>query len=161
PAATHQLLALLGPDGNRQPLPERGNIPLRIRTNILIARITAADGTRHRDYVFVIVRASGPPGASAITSAARSADSALLRWGAPQDPDGPPITGYHVRYIFAGAAGLADFYWTFGGRARNDLETVQVISGLEPGLAYAFQVRAVSGNQIGEWSDAALLGPVD
>lgn len=84
----------------------------------------------------------------------------LIEWAPPSGPGGPAIDEYHVRYIWAGAAGLADHYWTIAGRARRDISPVQVITGLEPGLGYAVQVRSAGSAGVGEWSDAVLLGPV-
>ena len=75
-------------------------------------------------------------------------ETALLRWTAPADDGGAPVTGYRYRRGGSGA-----------GEDTEGLGS-HTVRGLENGTEYGFQVRAV--NRIGEgtWSAAKTVTPV-
>ena len=79
-----------------------------------------------------------------------------VRWGAPDNHGGAPITGYHVQY--SGDPGASWREWHISADAQPVLQTT--IAGLENGATYAVQVRARNAQGDGPWSDSTLDEPV-
>jgi predicted phage tail protein len=82
------------------------------------------------------------PSAPTITSAESGNASVLLRWSAPSDNGGYPITSYNV-YVYSSTGSLLDTIQI------SDIQTTSTtVSGLTNGTTYKFKVSAV--NQIGQ-----------
>ncbi len=88
-----------------------------------------------------------PPVASEVTET--SATSVTVSWSAPTD-DGPPITGYDLRYREG-----SDGEFTDGPQDVKD--TSATIEGLSPDTAYEVQVRASGTTGDGDWSALGVL----
>ncbi len=98
-----------------------------------------------------LVRTNAPPppvpDAPMVTET--SATSVTVSWSAPTD-DGPPITGYDLRYREG-----SDGEFTDGPQDVTD--TSATIEGLSPDTAYEVQVRASSTTGDGDWSALGVL----
>ncbi len=78
----------------------------------------------------------------------RSSSSLTVGWTAPT-AEGPPITGYDVRYRVG-----SDGAWTDG--PQDMAGTSAIIEGLEPDTAYEVQVRSSSAAGNGEWAPLVM-----
>ena len=93
------------------------------------------------------------PGKPTIHTATPGADSLDVSWSAPTDTGASAVTGYDLRYIASNAADKSHSYWTLNtgiwlaGNLDYDL------TGLTRGVEYDLQVRAVSDDGAGLWSD--------
>ena len=117
---------------------------------IVVVEVRSGEGERERKESRAIrVRVGDeeePPGAPAAPAVtAEGSDSLKVSWREPENR-GPEIVDYEVRYSEAGEAGYRD-----GGHEGRGLEVR--LSGLKEGTVYEVQVRAVSEEGIGEWSE--------
>ncbi|MEI6796758.1 MAG: fibronectin type III domain-containing protein, partial [Methanomassiliicoccales archaeon] len=77
------------------------------------------------------------PGVPTLQTATTSGDSsAVITWAAPTSSGGSPITGYRVYY---GLDSPGILYQTYGASTMS-----AVLTGLVPGSAYSFAVKAVN-----------------
>ena len=97
----------------------------------------------------VRTRALPPPAPDAPMVTEISATSVTVSWTAPTT-DGPPITGYDLRYREG-----SDGEFTDGPQDVTD--TSATITGLSPDTAYEVQVRASSTTGDGDWSAHGVL----
>ncbi|MCY3599864.1 MAG: cadherin domain-containing protein, partial [Gemmatimonadetes bacterium] len=109
--------------------------------------VRASDGTL-ADTAGVTIRvtdvpAPGKPAAPRVTG---GAEQVAVSWSAPAN-EGPEITGYEIRY-----RAKADSAWTVPKALGVVLS--QTISGLDRATTYSVQVRAVSSEGAGEWSES-------
>lgn len=82
------------------------------------------------------------PGAPAKPGVAAGAGSVTVSWSAPADTGGSPITRYDIRpYKDGGVQAVI-----------QGVVSPHVVSGLEAGASYQFQVRAVNAVGTGAWS---------
>ena len=114
--------------------------------NSYAVRVEASDGTL-ADTAAVTIRvtdvpAPGKPDAPTVTGGAKQV---LVSWSAPEN-EGPAITGYDYRY-----RAKADSDWS--DPATLEVVLAHTITGLKAGTAYQVQVRAVSSEGTGDWSD--------
>ena len=117
---------------------------------IVVVEVRSGEGERERKGSRAIrVRVADeeePPGAPAAPAVtAEGSDSLKVSWREPENR-GPEIVDYEVRYREGGEAGYSD-----GGHEGTGLEVR--LSGLKEGTVYEVQVRAVSEEGIGEWSE--------
>ena len=117
---------------------------------IVVVEVRSGEGERERRGSRAIrVRVSDEeeppeaPAAPAVT--AEGSDSLKVSWREPENR-GPEIVDYEVRYRESGDEGYSD-----GGHEGRGLEVR--LSGLKEGTVYEVQVRAVSEEGIGEWSE--------
>ncbi len=108
--------------------------------------VRASDGALEATAAVTIqvtdVPAPGKPAAPVVTG---GTEEVAVSWSAPSN-EGPAITGYHLRYR-AGADGEWTTPTTLGAVLAH------TITGLEGGTTYSVQVRAISPEGAGEWSD--------
>ncbi len=114
--------------------------------NSYAVQVEASDGAL-ADTVGVTIRvtdvpAPGKPDAPVVTG---GTEEVAVTWSAP-DNDGPAITGYDYRYRAEGDDDWPD-------PARLEVVLAHTITGLKAGTAYRVQVRAVSSEGAGAWSD--------
>ena len=100
---------------------------------------------------------SDPLAAPTITSVAPGRASLTIGWDVPEGASG--ITAYDVRHIASDATDKADDQWTVIDDAWTSRDLEETIGGLTDGTQYDVQVRAVSGNVDGDWSDTAVGTP--
>ena len=96
-----------------------------------------------------VVEVPEKPAAPRVTATSGSGWSLQVTWNAPRN-DGPPITGYQIRYRKTGDSAAAWQRWAHTGTGRSakittilDEDSVQV--HLEPRTQYEVQVRALNG----------------
>ncbi|MYK87931.1 MAG: hypothetical protein F4018_06060, partial [Acidobacteria bacterium] len=116
-------------------------------TNSYTVAVVATDETL-ADTASVTIRvtdvaAPGRPDAPTVTGGAAEV---AVSWIAP-DNDGPEITGYDLQYRAQGESS-----WTEA--SSPDAALSLTITGLKAGTTYQFQVRAVSSEGAGEWSES-------
>ncbi len=92
------------------------------------------------------------PAAPAIDSVTPDAGSLTIVWAAPASDGGAAITSYAVRSIRSDAASKADGNWTVQDDAWTSGALQYTLSGLDSGVAYDVQVRAVNAAGDGPWS---------
>ena len=103
--------------------------------------------TAAQQYTVQVNLLPATPGAPKLLWSAADRFTILdVLWGAPQIVDGPPITGYDVRYRQAGSAEWSNH--PFSG--ANPITTLRDLS---EGTAYRAQVRARNAHGVSEWSD--------
>ena len=110
--------------------------------------------------------AVGTPVASSNTApgihSLRADDGALsVAWTAPTDTGGATTTVYDVRYIETSADESVDANWTVRDDAWTSGDLRYAVTGLENGVSYDVQVRAVNDGTDGPWSGAATGAPSD
>ena len=95
------------------------------------------------------------PGAPGITSATMGANAVTVAWTAPAPDDigGSAITSYDARRIRSDAMDKSDSNWAVvsGIWSSGDLEAE--VGGLDDGVSYDIQVRAVNVGGVGLWSE--------
>ena len=92
------------------------------------------------------------PGVPSIESVTTGGTTLSVSWTAPEGAGGSAITDYGLRYIKSNARDNADANWTVvDAWTSGDLE--YTVSGLESGVSYDIQMRAVSSQGNGRWSD--------
>ncbi len=98
---------------------------------------------------------AGKPGAPTLTRTEFSEPTAPaldVTWTAP-DTDGQAITGYKAQYRKKAAAGVDPAAWTAYSGTLGATATTFNLSDLEAGATYEAQVRIVTGDGDGSWSD--------
>ena len=91
------------------------------------------------------------PAAPRVTATSGSGWSLEVTWNAPRN-DGPPITGYQIRYRKTGDSAAPWRQWAHAGTGRSakittipDPDNVNTQVHLEPRKQYEVQVRALNG----------------
>ena len=117
---------------------------------VVVVEVRSGEGERERRGERAIrVRVADeeePPEAPAAPAVTPEAsDSLKVSWEEPENR-GPAITDYDVRYREEGEEGYGD-----GGHEGTELGVT--LSGLEEETLYQVQVRAVSDEGTGEWSE--------
>ncbi len=116
-------------------------------TNSYAAQVVASDGTL-ADTAAVTIRvtdvpAPGKPDAPVVTG---GMEEVAVTWSAPEN-EGPEITGYELRYQARG-----DTVWTEA--SSPGAASSRTITELRADTTYLVQVRAVSSEGAGEWSES-------
>ena len=131
-------------------------VPVGMVTTIRV-KVTTADGTDSRIYTIEVTGLGGlaAPSISQVTS---GVDSLTVSWREPTQIGGSAITTYDLRHIRSDAPSKADPAWTviqdvWGGSGALSHE----LTGLEGGVQYDIQVRAVNERGDGPWS-ASVTG---
>ena len=92
------------------------------------------------------------PGVPAVESVTSGGTTLTVSWAAPDETGSSSITEYELRYIKTGASDKSDSNWAVEDAwTSGDLE--YTVSGLESGVSYDIQMRAVSSQGNGRWSD--------
>ena len=104
--------------------------------------------------------AANVPGAPSVASVTAGKGSLTVTWGAPVQTGGTPVTAYDLRHIRSDAPNKADASWTvvqdvWTGSGALSRE----LSGLDGGLQYDVQVRAVNSAGDGQWSTTSTGTP--
>ena len=161
------MLPPVGPDGPL-PLPDADGAPgngFQFDTvsgpNILLLRVRSADSSSARIYVLVIVRTPGKPSPPAISAVERSPGQTAGLLGSAGPDRGSRITGYDLRYIYAGTPEKSDRYWTLIDRRETGAGLQLVLGTLEDGLSYEFQIRARNRAGAGPWSASFAALSID
>ena len=101
------------------------------------------------------------PAAPRVTATSGSGWSLEVTWNAPRN-DGPPITGYQIRYRKTGDSGATWQQWAHTGTNRSakiktipDPDDVNTQVHLEPRKQYEVQVRALNGEGDSTSAEAA------
>ena len=101
------------------------------------------------------------PAAPRVTATSGSGWSLEVTWNAPSN-DGPPITGYQIRYRETGDNTAVWQQWTHAGTGRSakiitiltDLSDTNTAVHLDPSTQYEVQVRALNGEGDSTFGDA-------
>ena len=106
--------------------------------------------------------ASAEPGIPTIQAVAPGQQTLAVAWAAPNSDGGAAITAYDLRYIRSDAADKSDAHWSLqpGAWTPGDGSLGDSITGLEDGLEYDVQVRAVNSAGPGPWS-ATVTGATE
>ena len=104
--------------------------------------------------------AANVPGAPGVASVTAGKGSLTVTWRAPVQTGGTPVTAYDLRHIRSDAPNKADASWTvvqdvWTGSGALSRE----LSGLDGGLRFDVQVRAVNSAGDGQWSTTATGTP--
>ena len=92
------------------------------------------------------------PGVPTVESVRSGGTTLTVSWAAPDDTGSSAITDYELRYIKTSAGDKADANWTVEDPwTSGDLE--YTLSGLESGVSYDIQMRAINSGGNGRWSD--------
>ena len=92
------------------------------------------------------------PGVPAVASMTSSGTTLTVSWATPDDAGSSDITDYELRYVKTSANDKADDNWTVEDAwTSGDLE--YTLSGLDSGVSYDIQMRAVNSGGNGRWSD--------
>ena len=115
-------------------------------SNSHVVQVVASDGTR-ADTAAVTIRvtdvpAPGRPNAPVVTG---GTEEVAVSWSAPEN-EGPAITGYDLRYRAKAAAEWTDV-------SALGAVSAYTITDLNGGTTYQVQVRAISSEGAGEWSE--------
>ena len=93
------------------------------------------------------------PGVPAITSVTSGGTTLAVAWTAPEDVGDSAITAYDLRSIKTDASDKAAANWTVVDDAWTSGTLAYTMTGLESGVSYDIQMRAVSSDGDGRWSD--------
>ena len=92
------------------------------------------------------------PGVPVMELVTSGGTTLTVSWAAPGDTGSSTITEYELRYIKTSASDKSDSSWTVEDAwTSGNLE--YTVSGLESGVSYDIQMRAVSSLGNGRWSD--------
>ena len=85
---------------------------------------------------------------------ATTGDTSLdVSWSAPTDTAASPVTSYDLRHIASNAADKSHSNWTLNTGIWSAGVLSYDLTGLTRGVEYDLQVRAVSADGVGLWSD--------
>ena len=93
------------------------------------------------------------PGVPAIESLTSGGTTLAVAWTAPEDAGDSTITAYDLRSIKTNASDKAAANWTVVDDAWTSGSLEYTITGLDSGVSYDIQMRAVSSDGNGPWSD--------
>ena len=93
------------------------------------------------------------PGVPAIESLTSGGTTLAVTWTAPEDAGDSTITAYDLRSIKTDASDKAAANWTVVDDAWTSGNLEYILTGLESGVSYDIQMRAVSSDGDGPWSD--------
>ncbi len=114
--------------------------------------VTSQDGKSFLTYTLLIIR-QDLPGPPVINTVTPGSGSLVVDWTAPVHTGGAEITSYDIRYIESDAPDFSDANWTLLEDVWSDGPLTYTIAGLEGGVEYNVQVRAVTTVGEGRWSD--------
>ena len=110
-----------------------------------------------------VVWAQSAPDAPAIGTVTAGTNSLTIAWTAPGDDGGEAITAYDLQHRETAATGepeaawiLEEDIWTTGG---GDL--TYALTGLEDGVSYDLQIRAVNSEGESDWTDTTATSTSD
>ena len=119
-------------------------------------RITLDTGTLKSWSITVYGHGDGP-GFAEIDTVTPGVRSATIEWKAPDITGSSSITSYDLRYIRDDAPDLSADNWTVVESVWTSGALSYSLTGLEGGAKYNLQVRAVSSNGHGPWSQGDLV----
>ena len=104
--------------------------------------------------------AAGVPASPTVTAVSAGTEALTASWSAPSSDGGSPITAYDLRHIRSDAASKADNNWTvvqdvWTGSGALSYE----LAGLDGGVSYDVQVRAINSAGDSSWSVTATGTP--
>lgn len=111
-------------------------------------------GTLH-SWTLTVYGHGHTPDAPGITSSATGANAVTVAWTAPDDIGGSAITRYDARSIRSDAADKSDANWIVLTGIWHSGDLQGRIDGLDDGVTYDIQVRAVNDAGPGRWSETA------
>ena len=125
------------------------------RNNSYIVVVTATGGaggramTAAQTITVTVTNESEPPGKpDAPTLTSPRPTYLVIRWTAPENSGGTPITGYDLRSRLDGKPSYVHATVTTG--------TATTVQNMPPGTAVEVQVRAINDDGPGEWSDSGF-----
>ena len=96
---------------------------------------------------------AGTPGAPAISSVTPGAGSLTVAWSTPSQTGGSAITAYDLRHIRSDATSKGDANWTVAQDVWSGSGALSYeLTGLDGGMQYDVQARAVNSTGDGPWS---------
>ncbi len=129
------------------------------RNNSYIVVVTVTGGTGGRaltaaqTITVTVTNESEPPGKpDPPTLTSPRPANLVIRWTAPENSGGAPITGYDLRIRLDGGPSWGGYFTVTTGTAT----TVQNVQNMPPGTAVEVQVRAINDDGPGEWSDSGF-----
>ena len=99
------------------------------------------------------------PAAPTIDSVVSGDGALTVAWTAPSDTGGSGIQSYDLRYIRSDAPSKADANWTVEDSVWTSGNREYTLSGLNNGVRYDLQLRAVTSTGDGPWSASAASTP--
>ncbi len=97
------------------------------------------------------------PGPPEITLWGVGAGHIIIEWKAPTNTGDSAVTSYDVRYIRTDAPDLSDAYWTVRENIWTSGDLEYTFTGLEGGVPYYVQVRAVNDEGPGPWAGDVIV----
>ena len=101
--------------------------------------------------------AAQAPGAPSIASVTAGGRSLAVVWTAP---GGATVTSYDLRYIETAEDESVDGNWTVESAVWSSGALEYTVTGLDAGVSYDVQVRAVNGSTQGAWSATSMGTPL-
>ena len=111
---------------------------------------------------FAAATVAEAPGAPQITGVVPGNNELIVFWAAPDDDGAADITSYDLRYIETSADETVEANWTVTKRVwtSGDGGEYEIrIGGLQTGVGYDVEIRAVNRVDAGPWSDPAMQTP--
>ena len=105
---------------------------------------------------------TGTPAAPAIDTLSAGDTALTAAWSEPSDTGSSNITAYDLRYILTSADESADANWTTQDDVWSGAGDLRhTVTGLDNGVQYDVQVRAVNSRGDGAWSPTETGTPAD
>ena len=131
-------------------------VPVGRLTTIKV-KVTTADGLETRTYT-IQVTGLGALGAPSIRQVTSGINSLAVSWREPRQTGGSAVTAYDLRHIRSDASSRADSNWTIVQDVWSGSGVLAYdLTGLDGGVHYDVQVRAVNSAGDGPWSATVTI----
>ena len=112
-----------------------------------------------RSWSITIYGHGSIPGAPDIDAVTPGGGTLAVEWKAPAVTGATAITSYDLRYIRDDATDRSDDNWSVATGVGTPSNRSYIITGLEGGVKYEFQLRAHNDAGHGPWSQAEADEP--
>ena len=113
-------------------------------------------GTGYTEATGMTMDAMVPGAPTGVTATADSDTAVTVKWTAPTDNGGAPVTGYKVMWKMSSADAYADADMMMTAADADPVPTMLQVTGLTENTAYTFTVKAMNAKGDGPASDAAM-----
>ena len=163
--ASNATLQILDQDGSAIPDADSSltghQIDLDAGVTVISLQLSTQDGNDSGVHYTIWVNRASAPGAPTIENITQGGQSLTVSWNAPAETGGADIASYDLRYIGSNAADKSDDNWTVITEMWTGGARIYTIIGLEAGVSYDVQVRAVHGAGAGPWSNTVVGTPAE